>query len=428
MLWFLACGTPEVPSKVDNTNPIHHPQEVGISAQAGEKNPPIPANDPVWANVSSDFKPVPMAYGEERWDDVSMRVFGHLAQATRDLARLDWQEGNANAAINRYRRLATRLGALKLDEPGASRSLRELHLRAANHHAAVLSQMAGLNVSEPEHLGPNSKQRWLRAMGSTTETSGERPWQGLKIDGFVDFRDRHTLRLRMTEYWLDGVDPALFSDPWGYWRPAVADAVAKEMAGTPGDDLERAFPTRLSVEDIGRLPTGDSYLDTAGGAGPMSIGTLAVLGMNDPVHGKRLEQWANALNKLVVSDAQKFVQAIETYKSELDEFQHGSRFYNIKQLINAGTRHLARAGHFNEALQVFKMHRPLHSQDWLCPNREGIQLGIEGRLMALGGDLTAARSTLERAHKESVDWLSTIKKAKKTNPAPKRGSQRGPPL
>jgi hypothetical protein len=424
MLWFLACSTPEETPKVDNTHPIHHQKEVGISAQAGEKNPPIPANDPVWANVNSDFKPVPMVYGEERWDDVSMRVFGHLAQATRDLARLDWQEGNQRAAIARYRKLATRLGALKLSEAGASRAMRGLHLKAANHHAAVLSQLADLKVGEPEHLGSNSRQRWLRAMGSKTDANEERPWQGLKIDGFVDFRDRHALRLRMTEYWLDSVDPIRFSDPWGYWRPAVADAVAEEMTATPSDAVAQAFPTRLSPEDIGRLPTGDSYLDTAGGAGPMAIGTLAVLGMNDPTHRNRLEGWANELNDLLLSDQQKFVQALETYKSELEGFQHGSRFYNIKQLINAGTRHLARAGHFKEALQVFEMHRPLHSQDWLCPNREGIQLGIEGRLMAMGGDLKAARTVLEQAQTEANDWLRKIKEAKKTNPRPPRGPPR----
>jgi hypothetical protein len=85
---------------------------------------------------------------------------------------------------------------------------------------------------------------------------------------------------------------------------------------------------------------------------------------------------------------------------------------------------LARAGHFKEALQVFEMHRPLHSQDWLCPNREGIQLGIEGRLMAMGGNLKAARTVLEQAQTEANDWLRKIKEAKKTNPRPPRGPPR----
>ena len=156
----------------------------------------------------------------------------------------------------------------------------------------------------------------------------------------------------------------------------------------------------------------------------MAIGTLAVLGMDDPTHRKRLEDWSNELNDLLISDQKKFVQALETYKSELEGFQHGSRFYNIKQLINAGTRHLARAGHFKEALQVFEMHRPLHSQDWLCPNREGIQLGIEGRLNAIAGDTKAARTILEQAQNEAENWLSKIKEAKKTTPR----YPRGPPL
>jgi len=405
-LWILACGSPEAVDETPDGPPHHARQAVGIEAQAGEKHPPIPANDPMWKNVNPDFKPVPMAYGEERWDDVSMRVMGHLAQATRDLARLDWQAGNQSEAIAHYRDLSTRLGALKLDEPGTSRTVRTLHVKAANHHAAVLSKQAGLEVNAPQHLGPNSKMRWEKARGDTPQSSGNRPWAGLQIDGFKDFRDRHALRLRMIEYWLDGVDPTAFSDPWGYWRPSVADAVA--------DGKPVAYAKTLTAEDIGRLPTGDSYLDTAGGAGPMSIGTLAVLGLDDPTHRKRLHSWAERLSGLVGADPDGFVQAIENYQSELEAHEHGSRFYNIKQLINAGTRHLARAGHYTQALAVFRLHRPLHAQDWLCPNREGIQLGIEGRLLALSGDTAKARTRLLAAQSESIQWLERISQAKRS--------------
>jgi hypothetical protein len=420
-LWILACGTPELPESV-SVGPDHHaPQVVGIAAQAGEQHPPIPANDPVWKNLGAGFKSVPMVYGEERWDDVTMRVIGHLAQASRDLARLDWQEAKHAEAITRYRNLSIRLNSIQLDEPGASRTLRDLHVQAANHHAAVLSKRAGLAVPEPKHLGANSQRRWKKALGERVDPEGHAPWTGLEIDRFKDFRDRHTLRLRMTEYWLDSVDPAVFSDPWGYWRPAVADHTAQNLSELASGDLTQAYPSQLSAEDLGRLPTGDTYLDTAGGAGPQSIGTLAVLGLDDAEHKARLERWAAHLNGLVDTNPSDFVQAITAYQSELEAYPHGSRFYNIKQLINAGTRHLARAGHYSQALELFQFHRPLHAQDWLCPNREGIQLGIEGRLLALMGEEQKARQTLEAARAESFQWLSKIRQAKRSPVAHPQG-------
>ena len=145
----------------------------------------------------------------------------------------------------------------------------------------------------------------------------------------------------------------------------------------------------------------------------MAIGTLAVLGLDDPAHRQRLEDWAGELNALLAEDPQAFVERIKVYSEELGAYAHGSRFYNIKQLINAGTRHLARAGHYKEALQVFQMHRPLHAQDWLCPNREGIQLGIEGRLLALDAQAPAAREALNKALGEASLWFQQISEAKK---------------
>ena len=47
-----------------------------------------------------------MAYGEERWDDVTMRIIGHYAQASRDLARLYAQQDRAADAKRVYEGLA----------------------------------------------------------------------------------------------------------------------------------------------------------------------------------------------------------------------------------------------------------------------------------------------------------------------------------
>ena len=391
---------------------------VGIEAQAGEQHPPIPGDNPGWIGITDDFKNAPMAYGEERWDDVTMRVLGHYAQASRDLARLHVQMGSLEDAKLSYEGLAERLTALDLGEEGQSREIRQLHVQAAQAHAQLIALRLSEEAVPQEGLGPNATDRWRVASGLPPLEDAPRPWADLRIDDFEDFRDRHRLRLEMNRFWLDSVDPEHFSDPWGYWRPEAADATAEALRkGVPASTILKAsYPNQIHSGELGRLPTGDLYLDTAGGAGPMSIGKLAVLGLDDPEHRSRLEGWAETLNGVLKDDPDAFVAAIESYVKELETYTHGSRFYNIKQLINTGTRHLARAEHFDHALLVFKMHRPLHSQDWLCPNRMGIQLGIEGRLTALTGNQEEAKRLLLAAIKEAEDWLMKINHAKTQGP------------
>lgn len=400
--------------------------EVGVDSQTGEKHPPIPGDNPGWKNITAEFKRAPMAYGEERWDDVTMRVLGHYAQASRDLARLQVQKGELPLAKSIYSKLAERLNQLELGEAGQSRQIRQLHVQAAQSHADVIALRLSETGSTAEGLGPNATDRWRVASGMTPLDDAPRPWADLRIDDFEDFRDRHRLRLEMNRFWLDSVDPENFSDPWGYWRPEAADAAAealrKDVQVT--EILKASYPNQIHSGELGRLPTGDLYLDTAGGAGPMSIGKLAVLGLDDPEHRSRLEGWAETLNGALKDDPDAFVEALESYIKELQAYSHGSRFYNIKQLINTGTRHLARAEHFEHALQVFKMHRPLHAQDWLCPNRLGIQLGIEGRLTALTGDYEEAERLLNAAIQESELWFAQIESSKRTGPP----GPKGPPL
>ena len=158
----------------------------------------------------------------------------------------------------------------------------------------------------------------------------------------------------------------------------------------------------------------------------MAIGKLAVLGLDDAEHRSRLEQWAETLNTLLGENPDGFVEAIEKYAEELSGYSHGSRFYNIKQLLNTGTRHLARAQHYPQALKVFQMHRPLHDQDWLCPNRLGIQLGIEGRLTALAGDHENAERLLREALSEGERWFGLVEDAKKRPFSTPQGPARPP--
>lgn len=403
------------------------PSAVGVDAQSGEQHPPIPGDSPGWSAITPEFKNAPMAYGEERWDDVTMRVLGHYAQASRDIARLHVQAGNLDAARSAYQKLGARLADLELGEEGQSREIRQLHLDSANFHADLIALRLSEEKAQPEGLGPNATDRWRVASGLTPLEDAPRPWADLRIDDFEDFRDRHRLRLEMNRFWLDSVDPENFSDPWGYWRPEAADATAEALRkGVETTQiLQASYPNQIHSGELGRLPTGDLYLDTAGGAGPMSIGKLAVLGLDDPEHRNRLEGWSETLNGVLKDDPDTFVASIQSYRAELQSYTHGSRFYNIKQLINTGTRHLARAGHYEHALRVFKMHRPLHAQDWLCPNREGIQLGIEGRLAALSGNPDEAMRLLSAALEEAEEWFQKIQQAKTQGPPP--GPPRPPP-
>ena len=141
--------------------------EVGVDSQAGEKHPPIPGDNPGWKNITAEFKRAPMAYGEERWDDVTMRVLGHYAQASRDLARLQVQKGELPLAKSIYSKLAERLNQLELGEAGQSRQIRQLHVQAAQSHADVIALRLSETGSTAEGLGPNATDRWRVASGMT---------------------------------------------------------------------------------------------------------------------------------------------------------------------------------------------------------------------------------------------------------------------
>ena len=78
---------------------------------------------------------------------------------------------------------------------------------------------------------------------------------------------------------------------------------------------------------------------------------------------------------------------------------------------------LARRGRYDLALSLVRDNFPLHDHDWACPNREGILLGLEGRLMALAGD-PGADAKLEQAVKAARAFLDEVARAPGTPSAP----------
>ena len=146
------------------------------------------------------------------------------------------------------------------------------------------------------------------------------------------------------------------------------------------------------ADEFGRLPTGDSLIDVGGTPGPMAIGTLMKWGLEDKDH----KQWIESQAKSLISDldhaATQSKKAIDYLKSG----QHGSKYYNIKQFRNATVRQLARSRRYQAAHDIWMEQYPFRYQDWMCPNREGIVLGIAGRLLALAKN-PAALETLTKA-------------------------------
>ena len=65
----------------------------------------------------------------------------------------------------------------------------------------------------------------------------------------------------------------------------------------PGDKPPHpAEQDRFTVKGLGWLCTGDSLIDVTAQPGPMAIGTLMKLGIEDPEHRPWLEQSAMQIN------------------------------------------------------------------------------------------------------------------------------------
>ncbi len=410
----------------------------------GVHEPPplaIPVNDPLWANLRG-LQTTARAYGEANWDDVRMRVVGHLAVLGRDRARAAALADDWAGCAARYEESAASLLAVKVSGPTGPR-IRAALAAAATRDAALCRSLSDRTPPPPATgtLAP-LRSRWValvvraeggenvRAEAAALAATARAvvPPPDLSLDGFASFEERHALRVRLVEAWADAVSPFSPTEPFDYWTAAevprqaagIAAAAEKVAAGAPAlprapDQLPPPPHVPYTATELGALVTGDSLVDTLGFAGPRAIGTLSRLGTDDPEHLPWLTEVAAALE----AEPPGGVPALVALRAaELDRFNGGIRYYAIKQLRNTAMRHLARDGRHEEALAILAANRPLHNQDWACPDREAILTAIEARLRLLAGDSSAA-ATAERGVAEVAAFLAHVAMQER-NPTPKR--------
>jgi hypothetical protein len=380
LVWVLACGgtsapEPAAPAAVEappaaveapKSEPPQGPPE-------GVKHPPIPADNPAWSEDRGGFVPNHFFYGERSWADVRMRLAGHIGTIARDRARWFAARGAWNKAATLQRDAARQIGGLQTSASPRATLLRDLWRDAAERDAEWLTRVASGAVSATRESVPPTKFKQ-------------------KLGDFADFDARHQLRVDLTRAYLAAVDPVQFSEPWGYW-----DGLPKPTAA-------------FTLEGLAGMPTGDSLIDVAGEPGPAAIGKLARLGLDDAAHIAWINAQLPVLNDALVNDPPAVVRHLSEMVAALNRYSHGSRYYNIKQVRNAGVRQLARAGHPELARQVLVLNRPFHHQDWACPNRVGIVLAIEGRLLAVAGD-PRAPEVLRRAAEATSGFLADVDQA-----------------
>jgi hypothetical protein len=456
----LACGDGDAPA------PTGAPPGGGPQHDQGQKHPPLPADNPVWDWNAGGFVSDFGWYGEKSWDDVRMRVAGHLGVIGRDRARLAASQGDLAGAAAAYAELADTLAAFPTPPPGPAAEIHARLVAAARRDAALCAALArGEAPAAGDGLaGLRARVLALALKDTAPDVAEARAVRAallaelpldpqLDLDSFTDFDDRHKLRVRLFDAALDAVDPLGYTDPWGYWEAterrrqaltlyAAAGALAalpeaQDDAKSLGEHLQGASPDlsarpRLqwptafaaawtspspgfTAEGLGGLPTGDTLIDVAAQPGPRAIGSLSRLGLDDPEHYAALEAEAKALNDALRSAPETTLKRIDAWVSRIDALGHGSRYYNIKQARNEAVRRLAEAGQTKLALAVLRQSWPLHHQDWACPNRAGILRAIEARLLALMGDPSAA-AALQTAWSSSLEFLKQVDAAEKAGP------------
>lgn len=402
LIWlWLACSQPvEAPEPPPSTSPAP-PSTAGMAA------PRIPADEPHWATMHG-FQPSPQAYGEASWSDVRMRVAQHIAVATRDLARAKAMKQDWAGCATAYQESAAAIEAVGGTTELAV-TVRGLLRAGANRDAQLCHDLAtgAAPVLTPGTVAPLRQRLAGVKAGTSAESQAEIAADAARVTAptrqpgdFANFDERHALRVAMIAWYVDAVDPFAPTDPWGPWTPAEVTRQARAIGTGTLDPL----PVVWTAEEIGALPTGDTLVDTAGFAGPAAIGELSVLGLDDPKHRPWIDTTAKTLATTTDVPA-----ALALAAAELDKQPYGSRYYNIKQLRNAGVRQLARKGDWAGALTVLATNFPLHAQDWACPNREGILRAIEGRLKLLAGD-PGAEDTLRASVAASQAFLAEITK------------------
>ena len=471
-------------------------QTMGQNMDQGQQHPPLPADNPAWDWDAQSFVPDFGWYGEHSWTDVRMRVVGHMAMAYRDLARIHILQEDWNTAMLVYQEMIQTLQAVDTASSKFAEEIRMVLLKSAERDVQILRALhtkADFPEVSPDALMHWRIEYWK--LIQTGAPYDQQQISQLKqeiqqryttttvspIDEFENFTDRHKLRTELFNAYTQALDPILPTDlRWGYWRPAEIQRQAGALLmalDTLTSDYTQPTPTLeswwiledssllegpfynrinelhgqnpiftpsyfshrlrdqkldLSPEQLGRLPTGDSIIDVGGQPGPMGIGTLMKLDVSDPDHNTWLTSYASRLSSAIQSSPKDAVDICQEAIEKLDAYDHGSRFYNVKQFRNGCTRQLARLGHYEEALSIFNGSFPLHHQDWACPNREGLLLVIVGRLEMSAGDLDSGTATLQRSIQSSKDFLEKTEQAEQgliTTPKPPMmgGHGGGPP-
>ncbi len=442
-----ACAPAAGPAATGGAPPSGPPG--GPSPGGAQGSLVIPADEPSWARLHG-LLDHPAGYGEASWDDVRMRVLGHVATIGRDRARARAQQGDLAGCAAAYRDTAARLEAI----PAASKTgvpIRAALLAAATRDAAFCDALArGEAPTDPGTGIASLRARWhalaLRAgrgedvhADAVTLAAAARAVvpPSLDLDGFADFEARHRLRVLLVEAYVDAIDPLRPAEPWGYWEPAevtrvaeaiarASDALAPGVAAAPEALVPPTVRVPFTAEGLGALPTGDSLVDVVGFPGPRAIGSLAVLSLEDPTHRAWLDTSAARLEALPDAEARAL---LEELVAKLDAEPYGSRYYNVKQARNAGVRALASRGAYREARTLLASSWPLHAQDWACPDRAAILRAIEGRLLLVERD-PGADAALDAALVEADRFLEHVAARDATGPrfpGPGAGPPGGPP-
>ena len=136
------------------------------------------------------------------------------------------------------------------------------------------------------------------------------------------------------------------------------------------------------------------------------------MGLDDPQHHAWLEELGNNLKTALLKDPNEALSICRKAIDTLDNYNHGSRFYNVKQLRNSCVRQLARSQNYSLAYELLEENFPLHHQDWACPNRAGILHAISGRLMLMETSDVQTNNTgeqkLNQAVKEGLAFLEQV--------------------
>lgn len=374
--------------------------------------PVIPAHQDSWERDPPEFVSDPAFYGEASWDDVRGRVIQHQATVWRDRARLRAMAGDLAGCAEIYDQ-----GVAALEKhpakTGVGAALYTRYLDALRRDAALARALAE-GRSPPLPAGGLARLRARMLAGADQETLRSEAktldLPPLDRSGWADFQDRHALRLALVDAALDAADPFALPDLWGPWDPALrqatADAIIAAAAGPtdlpPHQRAARHMPSltaHFSVEGLGDLPTGDTWIDTAGEPGPAAIGRLEVLSLDDPQQRARLEKAAAELQAALDRDPRGVADALAPLLAFYAGTPYTSAYYNEKAARDEVIRQLARARAWLVAATLIDAQFPLHRQDFACPNRAGILRGIQGRLLGLAGarsaDLTMRHALIE---------------------------------